>query len=280
MPRLAPRKGRLERFALQFAPEVFVDMHGRAGGGLKELAWLSPAYGFSSDGYFLTQMSAAMAEAGEEAGFPQTELQPPATLNPREMATGLLGEKLAAETKTLSFGLETIEKYYREAEWRASGLARMRRLLRFGMEDAFGLGEAGYPATLISGTRTYGIKAHGRNASERRANRIEMVSFLRRNYCIAERGADGVKGCARVQVFSQTDEGQNPQRFALLLRIRKPCRVQAVEWQDQVLEPDPVHGYRIWEDPASVLVQANIARPFGGTDRFLTVRYESPLFGG
>lgn len=269
----------LERFALAFAPEVSVDMHGRAGGGMKELAWMCPAYGFGSDRYFLTRMSMAMAEAGEAAGFPQAELEPPAALNLKAMATGLLGEKLAAETKTLSFGLETIEKYYREADWRATGLARIRRLLRFGQEDAFGLGEPGYPAALISGTRAYAIKAHGPTAAERRANRVEMVNFLRRNFCIAERGADGVDGCAQVRVVSRTIEGPNPHRFALLMRIRKPCRVQAAEWDGQALQPDAVHGYRLWEDTASVLVQANIARPFGGPERVLTVRYESPLFG-
>lgn len=277
-PHPTPEGQALERFALEFAPEVFVDIHGRAGGGMKELAWLSPAYGFSSDRYFLTRMSMAMSEAGEQVGFPQAEIEPPATLNLKAMATGLLGEKLAAETKTLSFGLETVEKYYREADWRVTGLARLRRLLRFGQEDAFGLGEPGYPATLLSGTRMYAIKAHGTTASERRSNRVEMINFIRRNYCIAERGADGVDRCARIRVFSQTCEGPNPQRFALLLRIRKPCRVQSVEWNGQALKTDPVHGYRTWEDEASVIVQANIADGFAGPERFLAVRYESPLF--
>ncbi len=277
-PAATPEGQALERFALAFAPEVFVDMHGRAGGGMKELAWMCPAWGFSSDRYFLTQMSAAMAAAGEQAGFPQAELDPPSRLDTAAMQTGLLGEKLAAEVKTLSFGLETIEKYYREADWRATGLVRMRRLLRFGMEDAFGLGEPGYPAPLISGTRAYGIKAHGATAAERRTNRVEMVTFLRRNFCMADRGADGPDGCARIKVFSKTCDGPNPGRFSLLLRIKKPCRVKAVTWKGQVLRPGSPHGYVTWEDNASVLVQANIAEPFGGPERLLEVRYESPLF--
>jgi hypothetical protein len=277
-PAATPEGRALERFALEFVPDIFIDMHGRAGGGMKELAWLSPAWGFSSDRYFLTEMSSAMARAGEEAGFPQAELDPPSRLDITKMQSGLLGEKLAAECKTLSFGLETIEKYYREVDWRTTGLARMRRLLRFGMEDAFGLGEPGYPVSLISGTRMYAIKAHGTTAGERRANRVEMLGFLRRHFCIAERDADGVDRCARVKVFSKTCDGQNPHRFALLLRIKKPCRVKGVRWKGQPLSVDNRHGYRLWEDNASVLVQANIAEPFGGPERFLEVHYDSPLF--
>ncbi len=276
-PAATPEGRALERFALDFAPELFIDMHGRAGGGMKELAWMSPAWGFSSDRYFLTQMSAAMAEAGEQAGFPQAELDPPSRLDIRAMQTGLLGEKLAAQVKTLSFGLETIEKYYREPDWRATGLARMRRLLRFGMEDAFGLGEPGYPASLISGTRAYGIKAHGATAAQRRANRVEMITFIRHNFCMADRDADGVDRFARIKVFSKTSDGPNPGRFALLLRIKKPCHVKTVEWKDQALKPDASHGYRAWEDNASVLVQGNIAEPFGGPERLLVVHYDSPL---
>ena len=277
-PAGSPEGRALERFALEFVPDIFIDMHGRAGGGMKELAWLSPAWGFSSDRYFLTEMSSAMARAGEEAGFPQAELEPPSRLDTAAMQTGLLGEKLAAEIKSLSFGLETIEKYYRQADWRATGLPRMRRLLRFGMEDAFGLGEPGYPVSLISGTRMYGIKAHGTTAADRRSNRVEMLNFLRRNYCIAERNADGVDRCARMKVFSKTSDGPNPQRFALLLRIKKPCRVTTVQWKGQSLPLDNRHGYRLWEDNASALVQANIAEPFGGPERLLEVHYDSPLF--
>jgi hypothetical protein len=276
-PAGTPEGRALEGFALEFVPDICIDMHGRAGGGMKELAWLCPAWGFSSDRWFLTELSGAMARAGEEAGFPQAELEPPSRLDISKMQTGLIGEKLAAECKTLSFGLETVEKYYRQADWCATGLPRMRRLLRFGMVDTFGLGEPGYPVSLISGTRMYGIKAHGVTAAQRRANRVEMITFIRRNFCMADRGADGTDRCARIKVFSKTCIGPNPQRFALLLRIKKPCRVTAVQWQGRPLAQDSHHGYRCWEDSASVLIQANIAEPFAGPERLLEVRYDSPL---
>lgn len=273
-----PEGRHLEQLALEFVPDVVVDIHGRAGGGMKEHAWLMPAWGFSSDRYFLTAISMAMGQAGEAVGFPQAEFDPPMPFEPGQGNVLMLGEKLAGELKSLSLGLETIEQYYREPDWRATGLVRLRRLLRFGMEDAFGLGESGYPNSLVSGNRVQGLKAHGKTAAARRQNRVEMTTFLRRNWAIADRGADGVDRCARVRVCSKTCVGQNPQRFAILLRFKKPCKIKVVKWQNRALPLDDDHGYRSWEDQCSLFVQANISEPFGGPERFLVVRYDSPYF--
>ena len=275
-PAATPEGRCLEQFALEFVPDVVVDIHGRAGGGMKELAWLMPAWPFAPDRYFLTVMSLEMARAGEAAGFPQCEFKPPGALTPPEGNVLMLGEKLAGELKCLCLGLETIEHYYREAQWRETGLVRLRRLLQFGMEDTFGVGEPGYPNSLVSGNRIYGLKAHGKTAADRRANRVELTAFLRRNWAIADRGPDGLDGCARVRVFSKTCEGVNPKRFALLLRFRKPCQIQAVQWNGQTLRPGDDHGYRTWEDHCSRFIQANLLEAFGGPERFLTVRYDSP----
>jgi hypothetical protein len=79
-------------------------------------------------------------------------------------------------------------------------------------------------------------------------------------------------------VSSATCEGLNPERFSLMLRIRKPCTLEAVEWKGDVLAPSPDHGYQTWENANSLFVKANILEPFGGPQRFLTVHYDSPLF--
>jgi len=267
-------------FGVEFAPEVLVDVHGRAGGGMKDTVWLSRPLAFVPDGLYLTAMALEMCRAGEEAGFPQAEPAPPGALDQSASSGITLGEKLAAEVKSLGFGMETIEHYYREAEWRADGLARLRRLLRFGREDAFGLGEPGYPASLVSGTRVCALKAHGSTASRRRVSRVELVSFLRRNWAIVDRGSDGLDGCAKVKVLSRTVEGNNPGRFAVLVRLRKPCGGLSVEWDGEELGCSDEHGFRAWEDAISILVQANLLAPFGGPERVLTLRYDSPLLSG
>lgn len=278
-PAGTPEGRAIERFAAPFAPEVVVDVHGLAGGSMKDRVWYERPWHFTPDRYFLAVMGLEMSRAAESAGFPHCETSPPSPLDPGETAGLRLGGKLAAEAKSLGFGMESIEHYYREPEWRADGLSRLRRLLRFGMEDFFGLGEPGYPASLVSGYRECGLKAHGRTALERRRNRIALVRFLRRNWATVERLPDGIEKCARVRVSSKTIEGPNVERFAVLLRIRKPCEVTSVEWEGETLGPDGKHGFRQWEDGISRLIQVNVMAPFGGPERFLTIRYDSPLFG-
>ena len=272
-------EGRLiEDFALPFAPEVVVDIHGLAGGSMKDRVWYERPWGFTPDSRFLAIMGEEMSRAAEEKGFPQCETVPPPPLDPQNVTGLRIGSKLAAETKSLGFGIETIEHYYREQDWRMDGLVRLQRLLRFGMEDAFGLGETGYPASLVSGYRVCGLKAHGRTASERRQNRIDLTQFLRNNWAIVEREADGIEKCAKVKVFSKDIEGPNPDRFAILLRFKLPCEIKSIEWNGERLVPDGEHGFRLWKDAISCFVQVNLKVPFGGPERFLIVHYDSPLF--
>lgn len=272
-----PEGRAIEQFALPFAPEVVVDIHGLAGGSMKDRVWFERPWQFTPDRYYLSVMGLEMSRAAERAGYPQCETTAPAPLDPGGTSGLRPGAKLARETKTLGFGIEAIEHYYDEAMWREEGLVRLRRLLQFGMEDFFGLGEAGYPASLISGYRECSLKAHGDTASKRRRSRIELTRFLRDNWAVVERLPDGIEKCAKVRVFSKTCEGPNPERFSVLMRIRKPCEVQSVEWAGKEMGVGDVHGFRHWEDHISRLVQVNLESPFGGPERLLTLRYHSPL---
>ena len=273
-----PEGRAIEGLAMEFVPDVVVDAHGRSGGGMKELAWLQPAHCFSSDRLYLTLISQAMADAGEAAGFPQTELLPPGPLRPREGQDASLGEMLSWRLKTLPFGLETVERYYRRPDWEATGVVRLRRLLQFGMEDAFGLGVAGYPNVLVSGQRCFGLMAHGDTAAARRASRVELTRFLVRNFAVVDRGADGLDRCARVKVMSKTVEADNPDRFGLLVRIKNPCEVREVTWRGRSLTAGRGHGWWTRTDRSSTFVHAEIGEPFGGPERHLVVHYDCPYF--
>ena len=275
-PAGTPEGQALEAFALKFVPDFCLDIHGLAGGSMKDRVWLIPPLPFGPDAFFLTEIGRRMTEAAEADGFPQLETVPPGNFRGNEENLCLLGDKLAGEYKTLCLGMETIEDYYREEEWRADGMARLRALLKIGLEDTFGLGEPGFPTTLVSGSRVIGLKACGATVAERRENRVALTRFLRDNFAMVERGADGADGCAKVSVSSKTVNGENPGRFALILRLKKPCTLQAVEWDGQPLNAGAAHGYRVWENENSLLVQANLHTPFGGSERRLIVRYQSP----
>ncbi|MBN1809270.1 MAG: hypothetical protein JW909_09405 [Planctomycetes bacterium] len=273
-----PEGRAIEQFAVPFAPEIVVDIHGLAGGSMMDRVWFEQPWRFTPDRFFLSVIGNAMSGAAEAAGFPQREVSPPLTWKEEEIEGLRLGGKLAAECKSLGLGLEAIEHYYREPEWRAAGLVRLRRLLRFGNEDEFGLGEPGYPTSLVSGSRICGLKAHGIDASSRRRNRVELTRFLATNWAIVDRGADGLDKCARVLVESKGANGPNPRRFAVLLRVRKPCEIQTIQWENEALEENDEHGYRIWEDANSRLIQVNLQAPLGGPGRLVTVRYDCPFF--
>ena len=275
-PSLCVEGQTLENFAFEFIPDLFVDIHGRAGGGMKGCLWLTPPLDFSRDRFFMTLMGAEIHRAAERSGYPQTEFRVPGNFPSFDGNTATLGHKLSWNLKTLCFGMETIEHYYTEEDWRTSGLSRLRAMLSFGLSDAFGLGIRGFPNILLSGYRTHGLIAHGTSAAERRGNRAEMSSFIRNNFCSAERGSDGIIGYCTVRIVSDTVNGPNPQRFSVITRFKKPCRVTGVEFHGENLSESDEHGYELREDDISLFVKTNLRRPFGGPERALDIRYESP----
>ena len=97
---------------------------------------------------------------------------------------------------------------------------------------------------------------------------------------VVDRGPDGRDRCCKVRVVSNTCEGHNPERFAVEVRIKDPCRVNAVTWDGSELPAgDGPHAWRSWQDPCSTFVLASLAAPFGGPERELVVRYDCPYFG-
>lgn len=266
----------LENFANEFIPDFFCDIHGRAGGGMKGCIWLTPPMDFTPDRLFLTCMGVEIHKAAEKKGYPQTEFKVPGSFRKIKGNHATLGNKLCWELKTLCCGMETIEHYYTEPDWRVSGLARLRAMLFYPCTDTFGLGIKGYPNILISGYRTHGLIAHGLNAAQRRANRVEMSNFIKNNFCSAERDADGLQGCCRVRIISETVTGKNPQRFSVLTRFKNPCTINRVSFDNEKLSESNEHGYEIREDDISTFVKTNLLKPFGGPERHLTINYDSP----
>ncbi|PCJ58315.1 MAG: hypothetical protein COA79_13740 [Planctomycetota bacterium] len=266
----------LENFAMEFIPEVFVDIHGRAGGGMKECMWATPVLSFTPDKNYVTEMANRMHQAAEKAGYPQTDFIVPSSFVDNGDHDLLLSLKLAVLYKTLGFGLETIEKYYKEKEWRASGVARLKELLDIGLSNHFQLKHPGYPNDLISGTKTFGLMAHGKTIAERRISRIELIKFLNNNFCLVDRGADGPDQSARVKIFSKGINGDNPQRFSVIIRIKNPSEINQVMWKGKELTKDPTFGYETWQDDISTFILVHINEPFGGDERFIEVKYDSP----
>jgi hypothetical protein len=275
-----PESACIEPFAMDFAPEMIIDIHGMAGGSMHDRVWMTPVPHFSVNRYFATMMAEQATRSAEDAGYPFCEIRPPRDINNAKSATHLLGEKLSFEMNTLSFGIEAIEHYYTEKEWCEAGMLRLRALLSHGCSDAFNLGATGYPNSLISGFRLSGLWAHGKTAARRRESRKELTKYLRENFIMATRAPDGLERKAKLSVTSKTFVGKTPERFRLSVRLKKPAQITSVTWDGQALhENNSEHGYEVLERQHDLQVMASLCAPLGGPDRALEVHYRSPLFG-
>ena len=267
-----PEGKALVEFAADFVPDAFVDIHGLAGGSMKDRVWLPSVPAFYPEREYSTRIAFAMIDAAIQAGYPQSVMKPPALLT---NAYGI-GEVLSLRYKCMAFGLEAIERYYREPEWADSGLVRLKTLLSYGQKDAFGLGRTGYPSHLVAGDRMYGLAAHGETAASRRQNRVELARFLQNNFAVVDRMSDGQTDGAEIIIRSDGIKGENPPRFSVIASIKKPCRFVSVSWKGTTLPPDGAFGYELIDQPHALLVRVNINEPFGGDERRIIIRYESP----
>lgn len=267
-------------FARPFCPELFIDVHGLSGGSMSDRVWMDSQLAFSPNRTFMALMAQEATRASESLGYPTCELKIPPAIDTSQSHSRRIGERLALETGAMAFGVEAIEHYYTEKEWTEAGLARIRALLAYGSNDNFGLGERGYPNSLISGSRVCGLKAHGATASDRRASRVQLTAFLKNNMALVDRQADGPEGAALVRVFSETSHGERPDRFAVLLRFKKPFDLEDVTWKDAALKEGRRHGYELTEAESSVQMLVEIADRFGGDEARLEVRYRSPWLRG
>ena len=276
----SPEATAIWEFARPFCAELFIDIHGLSGGSMSDRVWMDSQLAFSPNRAFMTLMAQEATRASESLGYPTCELKIPPAIETSQSRSRRIGERLSLETGTMAFGVEAIEHYYTVKEWTEAGLARIQALLAYGSRDAFDLGEPGYPNSLISGHRVCGLKAHGATAAERRTSRVQLTAFLKQNMALVDRLPDGIEGTAVVRVFSETTHGEIPDRFAVLLRFRKPFDLEGVTWKGASLREGRHHGYELAEAESSVQMLVEIADRFGGDEARLEVSYRSPWLKG
>jgi hypothetical protein len=217
-----------------------------------------------------------MALAGEAAGYPQGQ---PRSGRFRDL-TGCSGlaTKCYLHFKCLGFGLEAIEGYYVEQDHRASGLARLRALFAFGNRPSFYGYYPGYPTHLVSGSTVCALVPVGQTAHDRRLNRAEVVCFLQRNYVTVERSSPDRDGKAVVTISVRDENGPIPQRYGLLVRIKKPADIHAVSAFGQPQRESPTDGFVIYEDACSKLVRVAVNHPLSRGTGQVEIRYGCPYF--
>jgi hypothetical protein len=118
----------------------------------------------------------------------------------------------------------------------------------------------------------------GQTAHDRRRNRAELVCFLQRNYATVERSSPDRHGKAVVTVSVRDENGPIPQRYGLLVRIKKPADIHGVSAFGQELTESPTDGFVIYEDACSKLVRVAVHRPLTRGTGQVEIRYDCPYF--
>lgn len=261
------------KFAKTFQPELFIDIHGLAGGSMSDKVWVDAQHNFSVNSFFMTIMNNEAVKASETLGYPTCEPKVAGVLT-NTSSSKRLGEKLSYLMNTMSFGVEAIEKYYTIKEWVPAGLARVKTLLSYGSEDKFSLHLNGYPNNLISGNTVCGLITAGKTAREKRVNRIAVTDFLRQNMVMAARDADGVTKSAKVEIFTASLNGVAPQNYSIMLRVKEPTTIKGITYNQKAISKQ---DYQIIEEKFSKKIIIQINEPIGLVKSYLVVEYDSPF---
>lgn len=261
------------KFANSFQPELFIDIHGLAGGSMSDKVWVDAQHNFSVNSFFMTVMNHAAVKASEELGYPTCEPKVAGVLT-NKSSSKRIGEKLSFLMNTMSFGVEAIEKYYTIKEWVPAGLARVKTLLSYGSEDKFSLHLLGYPNNLISGNTVCGLVTGGKTASDRRKSRIAITHFLRQNMVMAARDADGVTKSAKIEIFTASLNGDAPNNYNIMLRLKEPATIKNITYNQKEISKQ---NYQVIEEKFSKKIIVQINEPIGLEKSYIIVEYDSPF---
>ncbi|MCD6364334.1 MAG: hypothetical protein J7M14_00500 [Planctomycetes bacterium] len=247
-------------------PALTVDIHGLAGGAMKEEFYCH--HGFpESPTEFLTKVYAEeVRQAAEAAGFPQRE--------PRWRNHPCLPARMARATNCFAYTAETTEQFYPVNLMRASGTIRMKAMIAIGDRRNFHHYYQGYPCEAISGNAMFWMCAHGATAAARGENRRRMMACMDRISNLKRTAHD--KGSAATLTMVVDEDLPELDRFSLQMRLHKPARIKGVYYDGRELEVSEEHGFVTWQDTASQLVRINVFAEGGVTkgQHVAQVRYD------
>ena len=169
----------VEIVAAELEPEMFLDCHSRGYAGCSHDMTLFPFLReYTEDDSLVHRIAADMDAAAEKSGIPQ--VTHPLTFS--GWGSGHLDEALAVAYAYRNFksiamlieNSESNEHIYPLRNRRASGLEKVKALLRWGNRRLPKLQHAGYPCMLVSGFFRIGLVAVGKTAEARRSSRLAI----------------------------------------------------------------------------------------------------------
>ena len=246
-------------------PGLVVDVHGLAGGAMKEEFYIHEGFHNSPNIHLQRVLAEEARQAAEAAGYPQREariVEQPTTLTAR----------MAKACNCYAYTLEITEKFYPQPQMQASGFTRLQALARIGDRRNYYHYYSGYPCEAISGHAMFWLCAHGKTATARGENRRQLMQSVAHIPNLG-RDAHDQGGKCTVSLTAAKDLDTLP-RFSLQARIHKPGKIKAVLYDGEELGECEEHGYVAWEDTASTIVRVNINKPLTQGEHKVEIPYE------
>jgi hypothetical protein len=273
---IAPEAAALWHAAKDWIPHCVVDVHGLAGGAMRESIYIIPGLDSGMHrriGYCLTERLSAEAEA---AGFPQRGGYMSGQFrNPQ----GNIASKFVSEDNALGYTLEMTENYY-PLDWSVrSGMARLQKLLAIPSQRWYWHPYEGFPCDIISGHGMQMFMAHGATPGQRRRNRRQLMWAIEHGLTRIERLSPDRDGAAHIQLSTEPDvnPAHMPDRYAIQIRLIPSAKIKSVLLENDELPPAADHGWQSWPDEHAILLRINVMRQLQPGLTRLTVRYEAPF---
>ena len=257
---------------LEHKPEICIDVHGLAGGGMNDTTYLHEGFPSNLNLQYSHFMGRTALELAEAAGIPQSEPQ----MHGRYRGTDPIPYIAWAHERhnSLSFTVETTENYYPLEYTSRSGLAKLKGLTQWGNRVNHTLPWPGYPVDIISGSSMSAIMPLGNTAAERRISRAEIFQAIHGMPHFKRLHADGgANNCQLTLTVAKTFETV-PAGFAAMGRLIKEAEIHEIRVQGREVNPNDC---LTWDDDCSRFIKVDVNLPLEIGEYTVDILYNKPF---
>ena len=263
------------KYAKKYIPELCIDLHGLAGGSMKECIYLHADFPSNINTLVSSTIAYSAQLGAEKAGYPQGE-----AFVHGIYPQGIKGlpQACISNFNSIGFTLEMTENYYTIKENRESGMARLKEILKWGNKKSFNQPYSGYPVNIISGSSMWAFVSHGATAGKRRENRRDVFKALKRIPAL-ERLSPDKDGAAIIRFEVTGEDTDVPQRYAVQCRLHNGAKLKSVIVDGRKMkEQGGEDGYVLRSDTCSKFALVSVNEPMAPGKHELKLNYNIKFF--
>jgi hypothetical protein len=262
----------LRDLILKHKPDICIDVHGLAGGGMNDTTYLHACFASNLTSHYSEIMTRAAFAAAEAAGIPQSESKHHGTFRGTESIPYMAWAH--EHHNSLCFTVETTENYYPLALTRRSGLAKIQALTAWGNRVNPPLPWKGYPVDIISGSSMFAIMPLGTTAAQRRASRAEIFGAIHGmpGFQRSHNDGDG-RHCKLTLSVAQTFDVV-PRGFGAMARFIRDSKIEEIRIMGKPVDPA---ACLTWSDACSLYLKADVITPLEKGEYVVEIVYTPPF---